>query len=98
MSAPGTAIYRRQDPDRARWRTGLGLGALLLLAALSVHCFSPSYSDCAYRCASDEPRCPPGYECRADSFCHKPDASNVCVFGLDLAGVVPDLGSRPDGN
>lgn len=79
------------------WRTSLALLSLVVLSALGSHCFSPTYSDCAFRCGSDEPRCPPDYECRADNFCHKADANNVCIFGVDLAGVVPDLSARPDG-
>ncbi len=84
--------YRRRSVTR--WTIRIGMGTLVLLALTSSQCFAPTYSDCAYRCGSDEPRCPPGYECRADNYCHKPDANNVCVFGIDLAGVLPDLG-RP---
>ena len=80
------------------WLSALGLLGLLLTVLTSSHCFAPTYSDCAFRCGSDEPRCPSGYECRSDNFCHKVDAGNVCVFGLDLAGVTIDLGARPDGS
>lgn len=80
------------------WLTGLGLLGLLLTVLASSHCFAPTYSDCAFRCGTDDPRCPPGYECGSDNFCHKPDAGNVCLFGLDLAGVTIDLGARPDGS
>ena len=84
--------------EPTRGETALGLLGLSLLALLSSHCFVPTYSDCAFRCGTEEPRCPSGYECRSDNFCHKPDANNLCVFGLDLAGVTIDLGQQPDGS
>ncbi len=94
-----------QPPSAAVWRSaaprhrGLAALALVLLPAAGLllsHCFTPTYSDCAYRCASDEPRCPPGYECRPDNFCHLPDSTNLCLFGIDLAGLSLDGGTRPD--
>ena len=81
-----------------RGKSAVGLLGLSLLALLSSHCFVPTYSDCAFRCGTEEPRCPSGYECRSDNYCHKPESTNLCVFGLDLAGVAIDLGQRPDGS
>lgn len=60
----------------------LPLGAVVLLGA---RCFQPALPDCAYRCGSDEPRCPPEYECRDDGYCHRRGTTTLCPFTMDLA-------------
>lgn len=96
LSPAPAAVAPRPAPARPRLFVALGLVALSLGSLLLSHCFTPTYSDCAYRCASDEPRCPPSYECRSDSYCHLPDSTNICLFGIDLAGLTLDGGLRPD--
>jgi len=66
----------------------LGIAALTLLGVgLWSSCFAPTYSDCAFRCGSGEPRCPDEYVCQSDGYCHLPDSTAVCgpAQGIDLA-------------
>ncbi len=94
MSEPQTSVATKLA--RGRLLPFLGLLLLCLLAIPLSHCYTPTYSDCAYRCGTDEPRCPPSYECRSDNYCHLPDSTNICLFGIDLAGLSFDGGLRPD--
>jgi hypothetical protein len=52
----------------------------LLTALLLGNCFSPSYSDCAYRCSLAPPACPDEYECQSDGYCHLHGSTTACVF------------------
>ncbi len=68
-------------------------------AALASSCFAPTYSDCAFRCASSEPKCPAEYVCQADGYCHLPDSTAICALPRppDLAsGSPPDLAEASD--
>lgn len=80
-------------------RSALLTTALVLSAvALWIGCFAPTYADCAFRCASTEPKCPAEYQCMSDGYCHLPDSTTLCAIPKipDLAGtVLPDL-STPD--
>lgn len=52
---------------------------LALLAGLSLRCFAPTYSDCAFRCAPQAPQCPDEYECHADDgYCHLRGTDSAC--------------------
>lgn len=95
MSTPLSPVEQRTS-HRPRLLWAASLLALAASGLLLSHCFTPTYSDCAFRCASEDPRCPPGYECRSDNYCHLPDSSNICLFGIDLAGITLDGGLRPD--
>ncbi|MFO0657862.1 MAG: hypothetical protein U0787_22700 [Polyangia bacterium] len=62
-------------------------------------CFTPVYSDCAFRCASEDPKCPAEYECRSDGYCHLPDGTAICAIprAIDLSSVsAVDLSSAVD--
>lgn len=100
MSIPNlpspSLLASRTTAGRARLLGAASLVALSAIGLLFSHCFTPTYSDCAFRCASEDPRCPPGYECRSDNYCHLPDSTNICLFGIDLAGLTLDAGVRPD--
>lgn len=83
----------------------LALAGLLIVivggVTLGSSCFAPTYSDCAFRCASEEPKCPAEYACQADGYCHLPDSTAICAIPRppDLAAVnPPDLTpvSAPD--
>lgn len=68
------------------------LGFLLPSAGLLLwSCFTPTYADCAFRCADSDPPCPAEYECRSDGYCHLPDSTMICA----MPGAV-DLSSAPD--
>lgn len=75
-----------------------GVALFTLGITLWSSCFAPTYSDCAFRCQSSEPKCPAEYECKSDGYCHLPDSSALCAIPKlpDLSEVVvPDL-SMPD--
>lgn len=67
----------------------------LLLAASAAtcfgSCFTPTYSDCAFRCATIAPLCPAEYECRSDGYCHLPDSTAQCAAAgaVDMAVMTP---------
>lgn len=67
----------------------------LLLAATAAtcfgSCFTPTYSDCAFRCAAVAPLCPAEYECRSDGYCHLPDSTAQCAApgAVDLSVSTP---------
>jgi hypothetical protein len=74
-----------------RW---LGVFRLLLAATAATcfgSCFTPTYSDCAFRCATVAPLCPAEYECRSDGYCHLPDSTAQCaaVGAADLSMNTP---------
>ena len=62
---------------------------LLPLCGLSVvllsRCFSPDLPDCSYICGTDDPSCPPEYECRNDGYCHLKGSTAACPYTMDLA-------------
>lgn len=83
-------------------------GALLLgglLLALS-RCFNPTLPDCSYRCGTQDPACPPEYECRQDRYCHLKGSTAACPYAMDLrapadlrpAGDLADGGDAGDLN
>lgn len=61
-------------------KLALSLGLLLPGSGLLMwSCFTPTYADCAFRCAESDPPCPTEYECRSDGYCHLPDSSMICA-------------------
>lgn len=69
------------------------LGAVVALGVDLSGCFTPTYADCAFRCGSEDPKCPAEYECRSDGYCHLPDSTAICAIPK-----LPDLSlsSSPD--
>lgn len=93
------ASHSDKTPPKAasqRTLTHYVLSALLLIGGgvLWAHCFAPTYSDCAFRCAESAPRCPAEYECRSDGYCHLPTSTNSCVFGVDIGVPTFDLSAH----
>ncbi len=61
----------------------------LLTAVLLISCFSPSYSDCAFRCSLTPPACPDEYDCQSDGYCHLHGSTTSCVFTSTAADMSP---------
>lgn len=78
----------------------LTLTLFLPLSGLALwSCFAPTYSDCAFRCASSDPPCPAEYECHSDGYCHLPQSPMICALpgSIDLSSPsMPDLAQPTD--
>ena len=74
-----------------RWLRVLRLLLAATAASCFGSCFTPTYSDCAFRCATVTPLCPAEYECRSDGYCHLPDSTVLCAAGgaVDLSVIAP---------
>lgn len=74
-----------------RWLRVVRLLLATTAATCFGSCFTPTYSDCAFRCATVAPLCPAEYECRSDGYCHLPSSTAQCaaVGTVDLAVSTP---------
>ena len=84
---------------RARLFAVAGTLVALTAGLLLSQCYNPTYSDCAFRCGTAAPMCPPQYACRSDGYCHLPDSAAVCAAGRDLGvgiDLSPDAASSAD--
>jgi hypothetical protein len=59
--------------------------ACLLTAVLFSRCYTPTYSDCAFRCGDMAMSCPSEYQCQQDGYCHLPGSTTICGFPSDMA-------------
>jgi formylglycine-generating enzyme len=62
--------------------------AWALVLFLAVGCFRVKEPDCAFICAygDDETRCPDGYDCRQDGYCHRSGATGSCAIPVCTPG------------
>jgi hypothetical protein len=65
----------------------------VLVGLIFSRCFTPTYSDCAFRCGTDTPSCPDEYECHSDGYCHLHGSTAVCSF-TSTADLSTDLTSK----
>ena len=83
---------------------------LILVCSLALvgGCYQVDEPVCAYACGQgpggNAQRCPGGYECRADDYCHKVGSTAACQYSdasvVDQSGAVPpnsDFSSTSDG-
>ena len=91
MPEPKTKVASRIAPARIA-----GAGSVLLcLLAIPLSHRTRRPIQIVHIAVAPTGALPASYECRSDNYCHLPDSTNICLFGIDLAGPSFDGGLRP---